>query len=1009
MTSTAASKRPPAPSSAAEHRPGGHAEVARGLDVPVGRARPAPRPPRRHQRELRRRDDGDAAAEHGGQHEQRGRRAATSSARAPPPARARRRSAAGGSRRGRRGARRRRRSSDDRPEHAEEERPRPRAPSRCARGSRGRAGRRAPGRRAPTGRRRRRAGGRHGCDGGHGGHRRSAPARPPLCQRERPRAGAATHRVVCARAGVRLSGGLRLELDGAPLHRPRSRRGRGLLAWLALHPGPHARGQLAGRFWPDVLDASARTSLRAALTELRAPSATAPTAWSRPARRSRWTATAWGRRARVRRAGWPPATPRARSRRAPASCSTGIDDDWVHAARAEHAARAGEALARLAAAAAAGDHAAAVARAREPPRSTRSPRSPPAADGRASPPAGDRAAALTAYEQLAERLRADARHRAVAGDARAAARLRRRAACRRSRVPAPAAVARAGDAPFVGRARELARLAAAAGPSTRGGGRRLALLAGRAGHRQDAPGAALRRATPTCRRRSCSAAVGGAARRLRAVRRDPARTARRARRRRVALAGGAAPSSTGCAGARIARRPDPGVRARVFDAVDASLSALPQPVAADRRRPAVGRPGTLLRCRALLRSPRPAALLLSRTPRAAGAPATPCRSALADLRRDGALEDIALGGLRRDDVAALARAWLGDDATPARRGGPRAHAAATRSSRSELLRGLRDRDRREIPDERAPRDRRACARLGEEAGSCSAVAAALGEHVDLRRSRAPPASSAAAPEAALDELIAAQLLRRPPRRAAGRVPARARARGRLRRASTRCAGRACTALADALLALRRRPPRGGDRPPPRARRRPGRGGPVPRARGRARDGDGRLRAGGALPRQRSTRSTPRTPTATAGAAAARRRGEALLRAGDPAARAARFAQARAIARRTRDAPLLARAALGHGGLGRRDRRPRRRARRAARGGARRVGARPGARVGAARPPRGRALLRAARDRTEALSAEAVAPRAGRATRGRSPPRSTRATSRCGGRTAWTSGAPRPTR
>ncbi len=44
-------------------------------------------------------------------------------------------------------------------------------------------------------------------------------------------------------------------------------------------------------------------------------------------------------------------------------------------------------------------------------------------------------------------------------------------------------------------------------------------------------------------------------------------------------------------------------------------------------------------------------------------------------------------------------------------------------------------------------------------------------------------------------------------------------------------------------------------------------------------------------------------------------GEALLHAGDPAAARLRFEQARAIARRTRDAALLARAALGHGGLG----------------------------------------------------------------------------------------------
>jgi tetratricopeptide (TPR) repeat protein len=68
---------------------------------------------------------------------------------------------------------------------------------------------------------------------------------------------------------VRLAGSLALESDGREIPLPSSRRARALLAYLAAHPGPHARGELAARFWPDVLDASARTSLRAALSELR--------------------------------------------------------------------------------------------------------------------------------------------------------------------------------------------------------------------------------------------------------------------------------------------------------------------------------------------------------------------------------------------------------------------------------------------------------------------------------------------------------------------------------------------------------------------------------------------------------------------------------------------------------------------------------------------------------------------------------------------------------------------
>src|ERR1044071_896602 len=58
-----------------------------------------------------------------------------------------------------------------------------------------------------------------------------------------------------------------LELDG--LTPPASRRARALLAYLALNPGPQPRGALAARFWPDVLDESARTSLRGALADVR--------------------------------------------------------------------------------------------------------------------------------------------------------------------------------------------------------------------------------------------------------------------------------------------------------------------------------------------------------------------------------------------------------------------------------------------------------------------------------------------------------------------------------------------------------------------------------------------------------------------------------------------------------------------------------------------------------------------------------------------------------------------
>src|SRR2546421_2522105 len=68
---------------------------------------------------------------------------------------------------------------------------------------------------------------------------------------------------------VRLFGDMAVEVDGSPVSPPESARARALLAWLALNPGMHSRGQVAARFWPDVLDSSARASLRSAMWSLR--------------------------------------------------------------------------------------------------------------------------------------------------------------------------------------------------------------------------------------------------------------------------------------------------------------------------------------------------------------------------------------------------------------------------------------------------------------------------------------------------------------------------------------------------------------------------------------------------------------------------------------------------------------------------------------------------------------------------------------------------------------------
>jgi DNA-binding SARP family transcriptional activator/tetratricopeptide (TPR) repeat protein len=68
---------------------------------------------------------------------------------------------------------------------------------------------------------------------------------------------------------VRVLGGLSAEAGGRPVDLPADARARELLARLALSPGPHSRSALAGRLRPDVPEDSARKTLRNALYELR--------------------------------------------------------------------------------------------------------------------------------------------------------------------------------------------------------------------------------------------------------------------------------------------------------------------------------------------------------------------------------------------------------------------------------------------------------------------------------------------------------------------------------------------------------------------------------------------------------------------------------------------------------------------------------------------------------------------------------------------------------------------
>ena len=199
---------------------------------------------------------------------------------------------------------------------------------------------------------------------------------------------------------VRLLGELQAEVDGRSVLPPPSRRAWTLLAWLALHPGEHPRGAVAARFWPDVLDTSARASLRSAVWALRRALGEDTDALS--AGRDRI-----GLRCETDLARFDAHVAAGELEPAVTLCRgpllADLDDDWVLEARDEHAERLGGALARLAAAAS--DPTDAVAYARR--RLALDPLDEDAARDlmRCYTDAGDRAGALAAYDRLATRLR----------------------------------------------------------------------------------------------------------------------------------------------------------------------------------------------------------------------------------------------------------------------------------------------------------------------------------------------------------------------------------------------------------------------------------------------------------------------------------------------------------------------------------------------------------------------------------------------------------------------------
>src|SRR4051812_49279112 len=153
-----------------------------------------------------------------------------------------------------------------------------------------------------------------------------------------------------------------------------------------MHPGEHARRALAARFWPDVLDSSARASLRSVLWELRRVLGTDAALVAGRERIALVCETDLAEFEALVAAGRLEAA--VALHRGPLLAD--LDDDWVLEARDELAERLGSALARLAAAAATPADAVGWARRRLPPDPPRegAPPDPERPPGRARAPPG---------------------------------------------------------------------------------------------------------------------------------------------------------------------------------------------------------------------------------------------------------------------------------------------------------------------------------------------------------------------------------------------------------------------------------------------------------------------------------------------------------------------------------------------------------------------------------------------------------------------------------------------
>ena len=145
---------------------------------------------------------------------------------------------------------------------------------------------------------------------------------------------------------ARLLGALQVEHHGTVITPSPSQRSWALFSYLALAGRPVTRAELASRFWPDVLDQSARASLRTALWTLRRDLGDAAVTVERErvglsAERGLWIdAVEFERLA--------DSDPEAALELCRGDLLEGVEDDWASSARERHRERVVELLEQLA-------------------------------------------------------------------------------------------------------------------------------------------------------------------------------------------------------------------------------------------------------------------------------------------------------------------------------------------------------------------------------------------------------------------------------------------------------------------------------------------------------------------------------------------------------------------------------------------------------------------------------------------------------------------------------------